>query len=263
MSHGYSINNGYGTCRQDNARHVNQSVEAERNFAAQQNRGPQQQRTSGQQIQYRNNPAIRNRVQARIQKAVTVATAEYSKGVKETRENDSTQIRVYKYGMKNNWNWCSYFANYCYGKGQGNNRTLFGIDKDKVGRSQTVKKQAQAQGYFSNANSGYIPKVGDLAIWSNKKNSYEGHIGIVTKVYSDGSYEVTEGNKDDKVSVIKYNSQKASDTDTKTNRFAGFVRMEDYLYDLESGKITASLSDEEQSTDLYEKDDQSTMGYLG
>ena len=256
MPHGYSINDRQ-VCRQDNARHVNQRVEAERNFAAQQSRRPQQNRTTS------NTQAARRRAQIRIQNAVSVANKEVARGVREVNENDSTRIRDYKFGEVNNWDWCSFFTNYCYGIGQGDNRTLFGIAQDKVGRSQTVKRQAQAHGYFSNANSGYTPKVGDLAIWSHKTNPDLGHIGIVTKVYSDGSYDVTEGNRDDKISVVHYNSQRASDADLKTKRFSGFVRMEDYLCDLEAGKLYATLSEDEQSTDLYEKDDQSTFGYLG
>lgn len=202
------------------------------------------------------------KAQRRIAGAVGVATAEYKKGVHETSKNDSARIKDYKYGMRNDWNWCSYFANYCYGLGQNDKRTLFGIAPDKVGRSQDVKKAAQKGGYFSDANKGYTPTVGDLAIWTSKTNAAEGHIGIVTKVYPNGSYDVTEGNKDDKVSVIHYNSQRAKDADTERNKFAGFVRMTDYLYDLENNKITASLSPEETTTDLYENDDKSLMGYM-
>ena len=88
-----------------------------------------------------------------------------------------------------------------------------------------------------------------------QKSRGEGHIGIVVEVHSDGSFVTIEGNKDDKVSKINYSSQAHSETDTKTNRFAGFVRMSDYLTDLENGKISATLSPDDEPADIYERED--------
>ena len=202
------------------------------------------------------------KAQARIQNAIACAEAEYKKGVKETSKNDSKDIRKYKFGEKNDWDWCAYFANYCYGIGQNDKRTLFGIDNGKVGRSQLIKEKALEFGYFEKANSGYTPKEGDLAIWTSKSNSCQGHIGIVSKVYEDGSYDVIEGNRYEKISKIHYNSQKHKDADLKTKYFAGFVRMEDYLYDLETCQVQSVVSTKNNSKDLYLRDDKSTMDVM-
>lgn len=203
-----------------------------------------------------------NIAKSRIAKAVDVARQEYKKGGVETSTNDSSQIRKYKFGEKNEYDWCSFFANYCYTVGQGKTTNLFGLENKEAGASQLIKCKAKQEGYFTEANTGYIPKVGDLAIWTSKKDKKFGHIGIVSKVYDDGSYDVIEGNKDDKISEIHYKSQAPKDANLKTKYFAGFVRMEDYLYDQESWKITASLTPDEKTQDLYEKDEQSDFGFM-
>lgn len=213
-------------------------------------------------VKIKYNYIAEKKAKERIQNAVYTAYIEYKRGVKEVTKNDSQRIRDYKFGAKNDWDWCAYFTNFCYFEGLGDKRTLFGIDKAIVGRSQEIKKCAEEQGYFSKANTGYTPQTGDLAIWTDKKNSGLGHIGIVYKVNDDGSYDVIEGNKDEKVSLVHYKSQKPKDADLKTKYFAGFVRMEDYLYDLETWKISGALSSNDEPADLYEKDEKSNFGYM-
>lgn len=151
--------------------------------------------------------------------AVRLAEAEYQKGVREIgSSNDSIDIRKYKNGARNNHQWCGYFTSWLYGSGQGtNNNSTFGF----TGSSQAIKKRAIDAGCYAYKNSGYTPKVGDLAMWT--KTASTGHVGIVTKVYSDGSFDVIEGNSGNKVAKHHYSSQSSVG-----RTFNGFVKMNEW-----------------------------------
>lgn len=60
-------------------------------------------------------------------------------------------------------------------------------------------------------------KVGDIMI---EQNSGKSHTGIVTKVNSDGSFEVVEGNCSNKVAIQKYKANSAT--------LSGFISMDKY-----------------------------------
>lgn len=151
--------------------------------------------------------------------AVRLAEAEYQKGVREIgSSNDSVDIRKYKNGARNNHQWCGYFTSWLYGSGQGtDNNSTFGF----TGSSQAIKNRAINAGCYAYKNSGYTPKVGDLAMWT--KSASTGHVGIVTKVYSDGSFDVIEGNSGNKVAKHHYTSQSSVGS-----TFNGFVKMNEW-----------------------------------
>lgn len=160
--------------------------------------------------------------------AVKVAEAELAKGVREIgSSNDSVDIRKYKNGAANNAQWCQYFSSYCYGAGQGSsNRDTFGFD----GSTQSVKRKAINAGYYAYKNSGYTPKKGDLAMWT--KSASTGHVGIVSEVYPDGSFDVIEGNSGNAVRKHHYASQSSVGS-----TFNGFVKMSEWTESSNSNQV--------------------------
>ena len=151
--------------------------------------------------------------------AVRLAELELKRGVREIgSSNDSVDIRKYKNGAKNNHQWCAYFTSWLYGRGQGsNNKSTFGFDAS----TQSIKRKAINAGCYASKNSGYTPRVGDLAMWT--KSASKGHVGIVTKVYADGSFDVIEGNSGNKVAKHHYKSQSSVGS-----TFNGFVKMNEW-----------------------------------
>jgi surface antigen len=151
--------------------------------------------------------------------AVLVAEHELSLNIKEVSNNNSRRIAMYKKGAVNSAPWCASFVSYVYGQGQSasNNKT-FGYDAS----TQSIKRQAIDANCYAKKNTGYTPRVGDLAMWT--RNSWQGHIGIVTKVYEDGSFDVIEGNSsNNKVEKIHYKSQ-----NDVGKYFDGFVKMNEW-----------------------------------
>ena len=150
--------------------------------------------------------------------AARVAEQECAKGVRETSKNDSVDIRRYKNGARNSHQWCAYFTSYCFGAGQ-NKKPIFGF----TGSSQHIRRQAEKAGVFAKKNSGYIPKRGDIAIWTNIGDPNHGHVGVVTKVYADGSFDVIEGNSSNRVKKNHYKSPTSV-----SKRFAGFCKTSEW-----------------------------------
>ncbi|MBQ7126498.1 CHAP domain-containing protein [bacterium] len=150
--------------------------------------------------------------------AARVAEQELAKGVKETSKNDSVDIRRYKNGARNSHQWCAYFTSYCFGAGQ-NKKPIFGF----TGSSQHIRRQAEKAGVFVKKNSGYIPKRGDIAIWTNIGDPNHGHVGVVTQVYADGSFDVIEGNSSNRVKKNHYKSPTSV-----SKRFAGFCKTSEW-----------------------------------
>lgn len=149
-----------------------------------------------------------------VEEAVRLAESQI--GVREIgSSNDSPEIRKYKNGAANNDPWCASFASWVYGAGQGSdNSQTFGY----TASSQSIKQQAIASGCYAPKNTGYRPQKGDLAMWT--KSAGTGHVGVVTEVYSDGSFDVTQGNTGNAVTKKHYKSQ--NDVDSS---FSGFVQM--------------------------------------
>ncbi len=160
--------------------------------------------------------------------AVKVAEVELAKGVREIgSSNDSIDIRKYKNGAINNHQWCQYFTSYCFGRGQGsNNNDTFGFD----GSTQSVKRKAIDAGCYAYKNTGYTPKKGDLAMWT--KSASSGHVGIVSEVYADGSFDVIEGNSGNAVRKHHYKSQNSVGP-----TFNGFVKMSEWTEGTNSNQV--------------------------
>ena len=151
----------------------------------------------------------------KAQNAVSLATSQI--GVRENgSSNDSIEVRKYKNGARNSNAWCASFVSWCYGRGQNNNNAkTFGYDQS----TQSIRAKAMNAGHYSSKNSSYVPQVGDLAIW--RYSSSTGHVGIISKVNPDGSFETIEGNCDNKVQRV---------TRTRNGKdFDGFVRMNEWL----------------------------------
>lgn len=150
------------------------------------------------------------------QKIVQIAQQELAKGVKENGgNNDSVDIRRYKHGAVNGHQWCAYFTSYCCEQAGAK-------PFNYTGSSQAIKKQALNAGHYAQKNTGYTPKPGDLAIWT--KTAATGHVGVVEKVYADGSFDVIEGNSSNRVKRNHYKSQSSV-----APTFNGFVKMNEWV----------------------------------
>jgi CHAP domain len=105
--------------------------------------------------------------------------------------------------------WCSYFTSWVAasaGAPVGNQGQGFGWVPD-------VSQWGKDTGRWV-AGSGGTPAVGDLAIFDRNGDGLHDHIGVVTNVLPDGSFETVEGNSSDRVSARSYSAGGA----------AGFVR---------------------------------------
>jgi len=132
--------------------------------------------------------------------------------------NNSAGVNKYRGGAANGQAWCASFVSWCYGQGQNsNNSKTFGY----TASSQDIKQKAVKAGYYSSVELGYTPVAGDIAVWTNKGESSQGHVGIVSKVNADGTFEVVEGNCGDKVQKVRRSKNTAN--------LAGFVRMNEWL----------------------------------
>jgi len=151
----------------------------------------------------------------KAQRALQVASSQI--GVREnTGRNDGAQINEYRNGKADGSAWCASFVSYCYGRGQGaDNSKTFGYDAS----SQSIRQKAQKAGYYQKARTNYVPKAGDVAVWSNGDGT--GHVGIVSKTNTDGSFETIEGNCSNQVARV---TRRMSDT-----KLDGFVQMNEWL----------------------------------
>lgn len=147
--------------------------------------------------------------------ALRLATSQI--GVREVgNSNNGAEVNKYRFGKADGNPWCASFVSWCYGAGQnGNNKKTFGYDAS----TQSIRRKAEKAGFYATKQSGYAPKAGDLAIW--KYDNASGHVGIVSKVNADGTFEVIEGNSQNKV-------QKTIRTMASAN-LHGFVKMDEWL----------------------------------
>lgn len=154
----------------------------------------------------------------KIDKALELAESQI--GVHEIGgSNDSAEIRKYKNGAANGNPWCASFASWLYGAGQeSSNDKTFGY----TASSQEIKRKAYSAGCYASKNSNYVPQKGDLAMWS--KSASSGHVGIVSEVYADGSFDVIEGNSGNAVKKRHYSSKHSAG-----GSFDGFVQMDKWL----------------------------------
>ncbi len=152
----------------------------------------------------------------KAQNAVALAEAELKKGVSEKgSSNNSAEVNKYRGGKATGQAWCASFVSWLYGAGQNNNNAkTFGYDAS----TQNIRRKAEKAGYYSTVKSGYVPQVGDLAIW--KYSESKGHVGIISKVYPDGSFDVIEGNCGNRVQKVHRSRA--------TGNLHGFVRMNEW-----------------------------------
>ena len=167
--------------------------------------------TSPQQVRLTSN---------RVQNALSLAASQI--GVREVGStNNGAEVNKYRGGRADGQAWCASFVSWCYGQGQnGDNSKTFGYDSS----TQSIRRKAERAGHYSTKESGYVPQVGDLAMWKYSEST--GHVGIITKVYPDGSFDTIEGNCDNKVQRV--HRSKSSDG------FHGFVRMNEWIAESES-----------------------------
>lgn len=151
-----------------------------------------------------------------VQKALDIARSQV--GVKEDgSSNNSYNVNKYRGGVANGQPWCASFVSYCFGNAQGSNKkSPFGY----TASSQRIKNEAIKAGKYSDKNDNYKPQVGDLAIWTYQKN-VSGHVGIISAINEDGTFEVIEGNCD--------NSVKQCTRSFDTKDLAGFVKMNEWV----------------------------------
>lgn len=160
----------------------------------------------------RNNFTLTNN---RVSNAISLAKSQI--GVTENgNSNNSAEVNKYRFGKANGNPWCASFVSWCYGRGQnGNNKQTFGFDES----TQNIRRKAEKAGKYSTKTSGYKPQVGDLAVWKYSENS--GHVGIISKINNDGSFQVVEGNCG--------NAVQETTRSMKTQGLHGFVRMNEWL----------------------------------
>jgi len=128
--------------------------------------------------------------------------------------NDGEFMRLVKHGAKNNLPWCAYTV--CYALELAG---LAGKTTGYTGSSQEIKRKAQNAGCYAGKNSGYTPQRGDLAMWTNAGGA-TGHVGMVSQVYPDGSFDVIEGNSGNALRKRHYSSVNSAGAS-----FNGFVQM--------------------------------------
>lgn len=159
-----------------------------------------------------NNVSLTNN---KVSNAISLAKSQI--GVTENgNSNNSADVNKYRFGKANGNPWCASFVSWCYGQGQnGNNKQTFGFDES----TQSIRRKAEKAGKYSTKASGYRPQVGDLAVWKYNENS--GHVGIISKINNDGSFQVVEGNCG--------NAVQETTRSMGTEGLHGFVRMNEWL----------------------------------
>ena len=127
-------------------------------------------------------------------KALEIARSQV--GIKESPagSNSGTKVREYQATTTlggTGWPWCAAFVNWCFKKA--------GLPLNALGRSASVGlllNAARDKGWVHNGT----PKAGDIVCfdWNTLDGpghlDWPDHVGIVKKVYSDGSFDAVEGN---------------------------------------------------------------------
>jgi CHAP domain len=149
-------------------------------------------------------------------RALASAQRELDRGVKEVPpgSNSGPDIRAYFSGCQRNGlplrltagNWCAAFASWCAFQAAGPGETLPHGWRAAVAE---LWADALAQGAARAANSGYVPRVGDLAIYKRDTGDPTrggiGHVGRVAQVPdANGNYRTIEGNHGDAVALVPH-----------------------------------------------------------
>ena len=128
---------------------------------------------------------------------------DFAKSFLGKKENDGS-ADIFWQGIGKNWSsksypWCAAFVSYVLTQ-QGIDMT--GVHKGSVSGIGKWGEQNNKYKTGSQANTSNV-KAGDVATWQG--GYYSGHTGIVSKVYSDGTYDTIEGNYSNKVCEVKGN----------------------------------------------------------
>ncbi len=107
-------------------------------------------------------------------------------------------------------NWCAVFACFCM-RASGPDVHPYRVSGIEM------QRDAQALDIWEPAHKGYVPAVGDVAIWQRgTKGSWKRHVGRVEKPPTDDEFQTIDGNKNNSVRRWTY---KLSD-----EKLLGFVR---------------------------------------
>ena len=118
------------------------------------------------------------------------------------QEPPANPVSKYGYGGSGD-QWCSWFQSYCFGK-----TGLYPTFGCRVGEANAWRRWAQSKGVWHWRSSGYIPRKGDIVIWTSGGESaakrttgyISGHIGLIVESngtgqgFKEGQIKVVEGN---------------------------------------------------------------------
>lgn len=194
--------------------------------------------------------SLKQSICLRCNRAVQLAEKEWNpdKTYETNGENRGDDITRYRYGQDNDFAWCASFFNYLYNPNHVDGQNVFGMSDKDVISTQKILAKAKESGCFSPAKNEYIPQVGDALIWKNDNDDMKGHIGIIVEVREDGSFVTIQGNNNDKVEKIEY--QSIDDAMTRVNSsgnnqtLQGFVQMSKYY---EQHNLVEAVADENNS----------------
>ena len=137
-----------------------------------------------------------------VQKLVTMAMSQ--RGYHEVGKNINQYARKHFPGVQGQ-PWCDVFVDSMFIESYGRDnakKMLGGFSASTV----ESKKNFERMGAWHNANSGYVPKVGDQIFFKGSSNNNEvNHTGIVVKVEG-GKIYTMEGNSGNQVSLRVYPS---------------------------------------------------------
>lgn len=145
------------------------------------------------------------------QQIAQLAVAELGVAESPPGSNDGPRIAEYRKATAGAGvgPWCSYFTSWLAASAG----VPVGHQGQGLGWVPDVSQWGKDTGRWIPAQGG-TPAVGDLVIFDRNGDGLHDHIGVVTNVRPDGSFETVEGNSSDEVSARSYAAGGA----------AGFVR---------------------------------------
>lgn len=182
------------------------------------------------------NPKSKDYIMAKVgENAANRAVSQL--GIRErTGNNDGRDIEKYRYYNKkyNNLPWCAAFLNWCYNPNHKPGENIFGLSDRDVQSSQKILNAAadRKNNCFVPASCKKTPQVGDALVWKGDDDPTHGHVCLVTKVNSDGSFEVVHGNQNDAVEPQPFESIEAAmvriNSEGESQTLQGFVQIPKY-----------------------------------
>lgn len=135
------------------------------------------------------------------QRIAQIAAAELGVAEAPPGSNDGPRISQYRQATVGAGvgPWCSYFTSWVTASAGA----PVGSQGQGLGWVPDVSRWGQETGRWIPASGG-TPAVGDLAVFDRNGDGLHDHIGVVTNVLADGSFETVEGNSSDMVSARSY-----------------------------------------------------------